>query len=352
MIARKQETPPETTSTSSTTAATRSLPDLPHEAPSPGLQGSADEVVRALVLGQWKECLRTVELISSREDPEDVHRMRVGVRRLRALLKLFRSLLPRQVKGPRTDLRRVGRAAGAVRDLDVLLDRLPEAAQDLALNSRHSFVLLEQILRKQRDRFHRRLRRVLESPSFLRLKLRIPRVMAQGPVSDAPRRKRPLDAAGSFVAEGSQVLLAQVQRVLRRSRKCLRIQDPERLHRLRIEVKTLRYCLDVLSPSVGQPAQKALRSLVELQTILGEVQDDVVAVDQVRTLSQHRSGRDLSSARGVTDLLVKRWKKRLKKLHRKLPKKLRKLDGRRWRVLLSRLRVLRTSTESAASAHG
>ncbi|HZE00839.1 MAG TPA: CHAD domain-containing protein, partial [Pseudonocardiaceae bacterium] len=58
------------------------------------------------------------------EDPEDLHQMRVTVRRMRAMLKAARSLLDRSwADDLRAELGWLGRALGPVRDADVLLER-------------------------------------------------------------------------------------------------------------------------------------------------------------------------------------------------------------------------------------
>src|SRR5262249_50034841 len=59
------------------------------------------------------------------KDPEDLHKMRTGVRRLRAILRAARSLFDvEQSEALRTELDWLGTALGAVRDLDVLLQSL------------------------------------------------------------------------------------------------------------------------------------------------------------------------------------------------------------------------------------
>jgi CHAD domain-containing protein len=58
-------------------------------------------------------------------DPEDLHEMRVAVRRLRAILRAGRALFERKwTEDLRGELRWLGRALGRVRDLDVLLASL------------------------------------------------------------------------------------------------------------------------------------------------------------------------------------------------------------------------------------
>src|SRR5437764_1326950 len=58
-------------------------------------------------------------------DPENVHQLRVGTRRAAAALRIFRQSLPAKAfKRARKRLRRLRRAAGAVRDWDVFLQDL------------------------------------------------------------------------------------------------------------------------------------------------------------------------------------------------------------------------------------
>ncbi|HEX8918013.1 MAG TPA: CHAD domain-containing protein [Chloroflexota bacterium] len=58
-------------------------------------------------------------------DPEGVHDMRVGSRRLRAAIELYRDVFPaRRLKPYLNEVKRVADALGDVRDGDVMLERL------------------------------------------------------------------------------------------------------------------------------------------------------------------------------------------------------------------------------------
>ena len=62
---------------------------------------------------------------------EPLHQMRVGTRRLRSDLRTFRPLLDRDwAESLRTELKWLGGSLGAVRDLDVLLERLRREGED------------------------------------------------------------------------------------------------------------------------------------------------------------------------------------------------------------------------------
>ncbi len=64
-------------------------------------------------------------------DPESLHDMRVAVRRSRALLRAGQPLYANDMSGLTEELRWVGEKLGAVRDLDVLLERLRAETEDL-----------------------------------------------------------------------------------------------------------------------------------------------------------------------------------------------------------------------------
>ena len=64
---------------------------------------------------------------------EPLHQMRVGTRRLRSDLRTFRPLLDKDwAESLRAELKWLGSSLGAVRDLDVLLERLRREGDDLS----------------------------------------------------------------------------------------------------------------------------------------------------------------------------------------------------------------------------
>ncbi|GEM_PF-3339446 len=65
-------------------------------------------------------------------DPQAIHEFRISVRKLRALLEVYRPLLPRAwSKHQGQELRLLGRSLGELRDSDVLEQRLVDAAAEL-----------------------------------------------------------------------------------------------------------------------------------------------------------------------------------------------------------------------------
>ena len=57
----------------------------------------------------------------------------------------------------------------------------------------------------------------------------------------------------------------------------------EALHEVRIRAKRLRYASEAVSPAVGKPALELARSAADLQGVLGDFHDAIVAEDWLRT---------------------------------------------------------------------
>lgn len=207
------------------------------------------------------------------ETPEGVHQMRVGVRRLRSALRLFRPVLPADAVRPlESELAWLARELGAVRDLDVfvveLLDpRLAMRPGDKPLER------LRDAAEEQRRARQERLRRSIDSPRYTRLALELGRWLAR-----RGWREQRVDARTARLFAPARELAGELLR--RRDRKARRLGErlaelsvPE-LHRLRIQLKRLRYAGELLGGLYpGRTRQRYLKPLAELQDRLGRLAD-------------------------------------------------------------------------------
>ncbi|HMB70112.1 MAG TPA: CHAD domain-containing protein, partial [bacterium] len=71
-------------------------------------------------------------------DPEELHDLRVAIRRLRAALRLYRDHLPGKARRFGRELKRIGAALGDVRDLDVQIEWLRDHAGELPHRERQA----------------------------------------------------------------------------------------------------------------------------------------------------------------------------------------------------------------------
>jgi CHAD domain-containing protein len=236
--------------------------DAPRPLPA-ARRATAPAAALALALGeQARRLLLHDPGVRLGSDAEELHRLRVATRRLRALLRAGRELLDPAWSEPlRDELRWLGRALGPARDLDVLLGRL--TADIASLDAAHDDVagLLEDLAA---ERAAARLVVVdaLSSDRYLAL-------------------LGTLDDAGRPQLSGVEQALGEVFRgEWRRTRKAFaRLGDDppdEELHAFRIRVKRSRYAAELAEHELGKGAHSFLAAAKALQDVLGEHQDATV----------------------------------------------------------------------------
>jgi CHAD domain-containing protein len=210
------------------------------------------------------------------EDPEELHQMRVAVRRMRAMLKAAHPLLERTwADDLRAELGWLGRALGPVRDADVLIDRLRAHAVAFGDTGRDAVETLIETLVADRETARAEMLAVLSSRRYTALLRQL-----AGAVS------RPLPAATGRKSTTPLVELVRIE--YRRLSKAVQAagEDPpdEVLHALRIHGKRLRYTGELAATSGRKPVRKLVESTVALQDVLGEHQDACVAQHRVLLL--------------------------------------------------------------------
>jgi len=204
------------------------------------------------------------------DDPEDVHQARVGTRRLRSDLRTFAPLLDEDWLSPlREELGWLASALGAVRDADVLQERLRRQAAMLPEPDTAGLAPLFRRLAKERDESRAALLDALHSARYIGL---LERLVAG---ATKPPCRRSAEASAVDVVPG---LVSNPWRELRKAVKALPDDPPpEDLHQIRILAKRARYAAEAAAPLVGKKASRFAAALADLQTVLGDHQDAMVA---------------------------------------------------------------------------
>jgi len=210
-------------------------------------------------------------------DPEGVHQLRVGIRRLRSALAFFRAVLPaRQRVVMRDALGALARELGHARDLDVFAEQWLAPA----LAARPGDAALARIdadLRCQRAAEAERARAVLQSQRFPRLVLEIRRWLARRAWRDQPLSS----ASATLFLPARDFAARRLERRHRKLRKGLRhaaTATPAERHALRIAAKKLRYAAEFTECLFAAKRVRAYaRRLADLQDSLGLANDAVVA---------------------------------------------------------------------------
>jgi len=214
-------------------------------------------------------------------DPEFLHQARVALRRLRALLRLFKPLLTAtELDALRPRLRALGHRLGACRDWDVLCtETLPKLRLGLAEPGALDGLLdgLMQSAEKRRADAQADVRRALDEADYTDLKLAVGALTA----SLQEPQVAPQEDLGSF----ARSQLKRARRRVREAHAQLQPDSIEALHTLRIEVKNLRYACDVLGSAFApKRVRRYVRRLTGLQALLGDFNDAAVAGPRLRAL--------------------------------------------------------------------
>jgi CHAD domain-containing protein len=246
----------------------------PSATPVDHVRGSLDQRLRALLTHE--PGTRTGE------DIEDLHQMRVAVRRMRATLKAARPLLDATWSDDlRAELGWLGGALGPVRDLDVLLLRLHREVASLPPDEQNAGRVLLEALERERTTARAAMLEALTAPRYFDLLERL---------ADTVGAPLPTPAPGDAPHPALVDLVRAEARKLRRAVEKAGDNPPDEvLHGLRIRGKRVRYTGELVAPSLrgtpeGRQVKRLLSATTALQEVLGDHQDACVAEQRVRGL--------------------------------------------------------------------
>lgn len=252
----------------------------------PGLRDRpAHLAVRVVALAYLSDARQALERWGESGQRDDLHALRVALRRLRSWVRVHRSWLQGSVgRRDRRGLRRLARATGQCRDLDVQLAKL--ASLDGLPPEREAAVLwLARRLERARKRAVRRTLPLLQEelpPLAERLERRLLRHRGKLDPADPWCAPPTLGSAcGPAVARLATELEAALEGIRTPS-------DREAAHQARIEGKRLRYLLEPLEAgcAVVGPVVEELRGL---QDLLGTLHDaHVLRRELVRRVERSR----------------------------------------------------------------
>ncbi len=248
-------------------------------------------------------------------DPEAIHQMRVGIRRLRSAIGLF----PKGIDFPaplRIELKWLAGEIGAARDADVLADstlaRMAAACPaETALRSLRQAVSAEALAKRQQAAL------ALRSARYTRLMEGLASWLHDLRAQQTPTGKARPALAERLDGRAARSLVRWHRQLLECGQRLADASAEER-HRVRIAAKKLRYAVEFFqSLHVPRRARRFLRKLAALQDVLGTLNDAAVADRLLLDLGkrQPKLVEEASFARGFlsgdvrgrTEELVRLW---------------------------------------------
>jgi CHAD domain-containing protein len=216
-------------------------------------------------------------------DSEFLHDFRVAVRRTRDALTQVKGVFPPpEASRFRKEFAWLGGQTGTLRDLDVYLLKLDGYRASLPAEVADDLTPLEELLRRRQRSEHRRVVRALDSARYRRLLSEWQRFLAGEETADTP------EGGVVPIAElARERLLAAHAKVIRKGRAIDPSSPDEKLHRLRIDCKKLRYLLEFFRGLYGPDRiAEQVKALKALQDNLGDFNDLSVQQEAMRAFAE------------------------------------------------------------------
>jgi len=210
-------------------------------------------------------------------DPEGVHQLRVGVRRLRSLLTLFGKLVARErLAWLQGEARWLMSELGPVRDRDVFAtETLPPVARSRPNDA--ALAALRATAEDAREHAYARLRETMASPRYTRFVLMLAQWVGERgwwAEADAARRR----ALAEPIGPAARRVLDKRAKVVRKRGRSFAELDSEQRHEVRKSLKKLRYAADFLrSLHPDKGTKRYLKRLAALQDAFGHMNDMATA---------------------------------------------------------------------------
>jgi len=225
------------------------------------------------------------------QDPEDLHQMRVGMRRLRSAVSGFDPILdvPSQVSNKQ--IGKMARILGELRDLDVLQETLHEYQPQLK-GKEHP--LLDKALKKlskRRSKAFKRVKNFLKGKTYKTFKHSAQQWLQEPHYQNWAELSVNSVLPDLLLPYINQLLLHPAwwvgvtvdnQKIKRKSRLTLKgaeaqiAQQGEALHDLRKQAKRVRYQMSLFRQHYGPVYQEYVQEIKQIQEVLGTIQDTVV----------------------------------------------------------------------------
>lgn len=235
-------------------------------------------------------------------DTEQLHKMRVAIRRMRSALRMFANTFdPDELPAVQAELKWIAASLGAVRDLDVHRLAVPLWRERLGREPARGWEVLDDVLERRWLAQRTALVSALTSVRYRRACERV-QAMLKRPAPESLRvAARPIGkVAGGLLRDP-----------IRRFRRAYERFEDSRIaddaHALRISAKALRYSSELLRPLMSAKTWKRARRLGRFQDALGELQDAAQAGALADSLFAEIVGRDVEGAYAVVVGRISGW---------------------------------------------
>ncbi|HEX8982341.1 MAG TPA: CHAD domain-containing protein [Ktedonobacterales bacterium] len=221
------------------------------------------------------------QVIEQGADPDAIHDMRVATRRIRTTLQSAEGagvFLDKRLESLRRRLSKVADELGAVRDVDIFLERIAnwvsgDHERESSLES-----LRATLARRRFDEYEQLMAR-LHKGKYAKLIADLSTFtgLTPGTAKDAKESQQECILTRHFAGTA---LWPRYETILRYE-TMIDEAEPATLHRLRIACKRMRYVVELFAAPLGSEVTPMRKALVAAQTHLGDIQDLTVLIGVV-----------------------------------------------------------------------
>ena len=196
-------------------------------------------------------------------DGHEVHQARVASRRLREAVPVLAAGLKGSKAGKaRKKIRRIAQALGSIRELDVTLGLIDEFAAGNTLPRLALEEVRGRVVKDQERRRHVMLKRL----GHVNIDKLDRRLRSVGEALESAETDRWRETLGSRLLKRSKALAVALE-------AAGSLYEQERLHRVRIAAKKLRYAMELAAESGARSAIVPVRTIKRVQDTLGRLHD-------------------------------------------------------------------------------
>lgn len=214
-------------------------------------------------------------------DPEGVHQTRVAMRRMRSVLAVLGETVynPEQVRKLRKGLKALAGVQGPVRDADVFLMAFDEYAADITPEEQAELKPLYEIQHQRRQAGRQAMLKMFDSKNTARFLAELTHFVTTPGEGVLLRQKHEDAVPRQLVRDFASSILWNCYEDVRAYESAMADAPATTFHRMRIDVKRLRYNFNLFRLAFGEGFKKWRKILGDVQDHLGDLNDAAVATE-------------------------------------------------------------------------
>lgn len=242
---------------------------------------------------QLKKLSNEINGAKSCDDIECVHQSRVASRRLRAAFGIFENCFPAKTLNKWRDvIRKLTKAFGPARDADVQLEFLNKTISSLGAEQKALLPGIKRLLLRTSQHREKHQTKVIKTVDRLEAKAVLADIHSEiERILFCMRDSRP-DLKSEYVFKQTSEHIRNKLVEMIAFQSCIDNPDDKNAHhQMRIAAKRLRYTMEICQEPYEKKLDEAITVVKKLQTLLGDIHDCDVWIDNIDHFMQDELNR-------------------------------------------------------------